>query len=131
MSAEEKNKVTGSGGHGSKIIDVEESGFKGLLAGLHLTPPDTSDPAGSLQRFFGELQGISDIARGMAQLTGQMDADKSADAEKLCHFMTSGCADEFARHFEQQGWPDSSTRKWYKSGRTCDWWREWAPLAPP
>lgn len=71
------------------------------MASLHLTPPDPSDPASSLQRFFGKLQGISNIACGMAQLTGQMDVGNSADAEKLCHFMTSGCADEFARHFEQ------------------------------
>lgn len=69
MSAEEQNRATRSGGQSPKIIDVGESGSGGLLAGLHLTPPDPSDPASSLQRFFGELQGISDIARGMAQLT--------------------------------------------------------------
>lgn len=45
----------------------------------------------------------------MAQLIGQMEDDNSADTEKLRHFVTSGCADEFVRHFEQQGWPDSST----------------------
>lgn len=38
-----------------------------------------------------------------------MDVGNSANVEKLCHFMTLGCVDEFARHFEQQGWPDSST----------------------
>lgn len=47
----------------------------------------------------------------MAQLTGQMDVGNSANAEKLCHFMISRCADEFARHFEQQGWPDSNMPK--------------------
>lgn len=109
MFAEEQNRATGGGTHDPKIIDVEESGSGGPQAGLHLTPSDPSDPAGSLQRFLGELQGISNIARGMAQLTGQMDARNSADAEKLFHFMASRCEEEFARHFEQWGWPESST----------------------
>lgn len=59
MSAEEQNRATGSGGRGSKIIDVEESGSGGLLAGFHLTPPDPCDPTSSLQQLFGELQGIA------------------------------------------------------------------------
>lgn len=62
MCVEEKNRATGSGGQSPKIINVGESRPERLLAGLHLTPPDPSDPVGSLQRFFGELQGISDVA---------------------------------------------------------------------
>lgn len=88
--------------------DKQSSGLEGALIGLHITPPDLNDPAGSLKRFLEELKGLSDVARNMAQLTGQMEANNSADATQLCHFMTEGCKDEFTQHFEHQGQPDHS-----------------------
>ncbi|XP_057855203.2 uncharacterized protein LOC131064892 [Cryptomeria japonica] len=89
--------------------DKQSSGPEGALAGLHITPPNPNDPAGSLRHFLGELQGLSNVACSMAQLTGQMEAGNSADATQLCHFMTTGCTEEFTRHLEQQGWLDHST----------------------
>lgn len=83
--------------------DKQSSGPAGALTRLHITPLDPDDPTGSLGRFPEELQGLSDVARSMAQLTGQMEARNSIDTTQLCHFMTEGYKDEFTQHFEQQG----------------------------
>lgn len=111
-------------------MDTESSPGKDPFRGFRISQPDSQDPVGSIQQFMAELQGFTEVARGIADLALRVDADALPEVEKLLPFMTSECHEEFIQQFIQHGWSATETPEMVATWRVAPIMNNQGALGP-